>query len=83
MPLWIKLFFSEFLFAFLCVLTTKAYVRDARTQAVVFEAAFATLLFYDKKITFEDDRAREWKYGYPANLVGAVLGMLTGMLVKT
>ena len=82
MPLWLKIFLSEFIFAFLCVTTTKAYVHNAYAQASVFEASLATLLFYDKRITFHDDRSREWNYGYPFYLIGAVLGMIAGMLVS-
>jgi hypothetical protein len=81
-PLWLKIFFSELIFSFLCVITTKAYVHNAYAKASIFEAAFATLLFYDKKITFEDERSREWKYGYPFNLAGTLLGMLLGMLIS-
>lgn len=82
MPLWAKIFLNEFLFAFLCVTTTKAYVHNAYARASIFEASLATLLFYDKKITFEDGRARTWDYGYPFYLLGAILGMLAGMFVS-
>jgi hypothetical protein len=82
MPLWLKIFLNEFLFAFLCVATTKAYVHNACAQASVFEASLATLLFYDKRITFDDERSRKWGYGYPFYLLGAVLGMLAGMFVS-
>lgn len=77
-----KLFLNEFLFAFLCVVTVKAYVVNRYAQAAIYEAAFATILFYGQRIACEDERARSWTLGYPFHLTGSVLGVVFGMFVS-
>lgn len=51
-------------------------------MTAIVEVVFITQWFYARGISFEDAESRSWRLGYPAYLLGAVAGTLTGLLLS-
>jgi hypothetical protein len=83
MRLFIKLALCEFLEALIIVACTRAWVVKSYGWTAVLEVAFMTEMFYSKKMTFDEEKARSWKFGYPAQVLGALAGTLLGLLIST
>jgi hypothetical protein len=72
----------EFFSALLIVAATRAYVLGNYRATAAVEVVFITQWFYARGISFEDAESRSWKLGYPAYLLGAVAGTLTGLFLS-
>lgn len=72
----------EFFSALLIVAATRAYVLGSYRMTAIVEVVFITQWFYARGISFEDVESRSWRLGYPAYLLGAVAGTLTGLFLS-
>lgn len=82
MKLVLKIAALEFCSALLIVAATRAYVLGSYSMTAIAEVAFITQWFYARGISFDDEKSRCWKHGYPGYLVGAVAGTLMGLFLS-
>jgi hypothetical protein len=80
--LFAKIAALEFFSAVLIVAATRAYVLGSYSVTAIVEVVFITQWFYSRGISFEDAESRSWRLGYPAYLLGAVTGTLTGLFLS-
>jgi hypothetical protein len=79
MKLFLKIAGLDFLNAVLIVACTRAYVVKSYTWTGLLEVVFVTQWFCQRNLAFDDVKARKWSFGYPAYMLGSVLGTLAGL----
>ena len=72
----------DFVSALIIVAATRAYVKGSYRQTAIWEIVFVTQWFKQRNIGIEDEAARNWRFGYPAYLLGSVLGTLAGLWIS-
>jgi hypothetical protein len=72
----------DFISAVIIVAATRAYVAANYHQTAIWEVVFVTQWFKSRNMGVEDADARSWRFGYPANLLGSVLGTLAGLWIS-
>lgn len=77
--LFVKIAGLDFLNAVIIVAATRAYVVKSYAWTGVLEVVFITQWFKSRNISFDDVASRKWSFGYPAYLLGSVLGTLAGL----
>lgn len=75
----LKIAALDFLNAVIIVAATRAYVVKSYAWTGVLEVVFITQWFKSRNISFDDAKSRQWNFGYPAYLLGSVLGTLAGL----
>lgn len=74
---------STLLEALVICAATRAFVLGSYPLVAVAEWAFITQWFWARNIAFDDDRSRSWQTGYPAYVVGSVVGAVLGLYLST
>lgn len=80
--LFLKIVFATLIEAFVICAATRAFVLGSYSLVALTEVAFITQWFYARNISFDDPESRSWKYGYPAYVIGSVLGAMIGLFIS-
>ena len=76
-----RIFALEFVSTFLIVGCTREYVAAKYMKTALFESVWITQWFYQAKLFNEQEETRSWSLGYPAFLIGTVLGAWAGIWI--